>query len=112
MLHLIHPLSFSSFLQYPGNQAEKDNKWEIPALVRMKVFLGLEKHEYEWHKLQKEGDLAVFAETVSKHRDFLYQCAYMNWNFQGFHMERKSCIIFVNESQISLGVSSSVIYNC
>ena len=53
------------WLQYPGNKAEKENKWEIPALVRLKIWLGLEKHESEWHRMQTEGELAVFAETVS-----------------------------------------------
>ena len=52
------------WLQYPGNKAEKENKWEIPALVRLKIWLGLEKHESEWHRMQTEGELAVFAETV------------------------------------------------
>ena len=46
-------------------KAIKDDKWEIPALLRMKIWLGLEKHEHEWHRMQTEGELAVFAETVS-----------------------------------------------
>ena len=53
------------WLQYPGNKAEKEGKWEIPALLRVKIWFGLEKHEHEWHKMQTEGELAVFAETVS-----------------------------------------------
>ena len=57
--------------QYPGSKALKDGKYEIPALVRMKVWLGLEKHENEWHACQTEGDLAVFAETVSGNTDKL-----------------------------------------
>ena len=44
---------------------EKDNKWEIPGLLRLRIWLGLEKQESEWRKMQTDGDLAVFAETVS-----------------------------------------------
>ena len=51
--------------QYPGNKAEKENKWEIPSLIRCKVWFGLEQHEMEWHKMQGEGELSVYAETVS-----------------------------------------------
>ena len=38
---------------------------EIPALLRVKLWLGLQSEEAEWHKCQTEGELAVFAETVS-----------------------------------------------
>ena len=58
MLHIL-------LLQYPGNKAVKDDKWEIPALLRMKIWLGLERHQHEWHRMQTEGELAVFAESVS-----------------------------------------------
>lgn len=51
-------------LQYAGHKAEKDGHWEIPALLRLKIWLGLEKDESEWHKMQKDGELAVYAETV------------------------------------------------
>ena len=50
--------------QFPGSKAEKDSCWKIPAVLRLKLWLGLEKHEMEWHHMQKEGELAVFAETV------------------------------------------------
>lgn len=50
--------------QYPGGKAERENRWEIPALLRLKIWFGLEKQEPEWHKMQTEGELAVFAETV------------------------------------------------
>ncbi|KAK2145131.1 hypothetical protein LSH36_700g01069 [Paralvinella palmiformis] len=50
-------------LKFPGNKAEKENRWEIPGLLRMKLWLGLEKHESEWRKMQTEGEMAVFAET-------------------------------------------------
>ena len=66
MLVCVHKCNVSFVLfQFPGNKAEKENKWEIPALLRMKLWLGLEKHESEWLKIQTEGELAVFAETVS-----------------------------------------------
>ena len=51
--------------QYPGHKAEKHP--EIPGLLRIKLWLGLSQQEEEWHKMQKEGDMAVFAETVSSH---------------------------------------------
>ena len=54
-----------SYFSTPGNKAEKDNKWEIPALLRVKLWFGLEKSEHEWHEMQTDGELAVFAETVS-----------------------------------------------
>ena len=38
---------------------------EIPALLRVKLWLGLQAEEESWHKSQTEGELAVFAETVS-----------------------------------------------
>ena len=38
---------------------------EIPALLRVKLWLGLQAEEEYWHKSQTEGELAVFAETVS-----------------------------------------------
>ena len=50
-------------LQYPGHKAEKES--DIPGLLRIKMWLGLNQQEEEWHKMQKEGDMAVFAETVS-----------------------------------------------
>ena len=53
----------SVVLQYPGHKAEKEPG--IPGLLRIKLWLGLNQHEEEWHKMQKEGDMAVFAETVS-----------------------------------------------
>jgi hypothetical protein len=34
-------------------------------LLRLRVWLGLEKAESEWHNMQTDGELAVFAETVS-----------------------------------------------
>ncbi|XP_041370601.1 myoferlin-like isoform X3 [Gigantopelta aegis] len=50
-------------LKYPGSKSEKEKKAEIPALLRLKLWLGLQNQELEWHKMQKEGELAVFAET-------------------------------------------------
>jgi len=52
-------------VQYPGNKAEKENLWAIPALLRLKIWLGLEQYESDWHKQQTEGTLSVYAETVS-----------------------------------------------
>jgi len=52
-------------VQYPGDKAEKENIWAIPALLRLKLWLGLEQYEPDWHKMQTEGVLSVYAETVS-----------------------------------------------
>ncbi|XP_052821675.1 myoferlin isoform X1 [Octopus bimaculoides] len=49
-------------LKYPGLKAQKE-KYNIPALIRVKLWLGLAKQEKEWHNIQTEGELAVFAET-------------------------------------------------
>ncbi|XP_067657682.1 myoferlin-like isoform X1 [Haliotis asinina] len=50
-------------LKFPGSKAEKEKKFEVPAMIRVKLWLGLQSQEMEWHKMQKEGELAVFAET-------------------------------------------------
>ncbi|CAE1313340.1 MYOF [Acanthosepion pharaonis] len=49
-------------MKFPGLKAEKE-KYEIPTLLRVKLWLGLAKQEDVWHKNQTEGELAVFAET-------------------------------------------------
>jgi dysferlin len=49
--------------QYPGHKQE--NKHDVPALLRIKLWLGLQSEEDAWHQMQKEGEMAVFAETVS-----------------------------------------------
>ena len=51
-------------VQFPGTK-ERSKDLEVPALLRVKLWLGLQAEEDEWHKLQTEGELAVFAETVS-----------------------------------------------
>ncbi|ESO94643.1 hypothetical protein LOTGIDRAFT_176714, partial [Lottia gigantea] len=50
-------------LKFPGLKLEKDKKWEVPTLLQVRLWLGLQNQEAEWHKMQKEGELAVFAET-------------------------------------------------
>ncbi|XP_033757648.1 myoferlin-like isoform X3 [Pecten maximus] len=50
-------------LQLPGDKAIKDKKFEVPALIRVRLWLGLHNEEKAWHQMQKEGELAVFAET-------------------------------------------------
>jgi len=56
--------------------AERENRWEIPALINARIWLGLEQHEHEWHRMQREGEVAVFAETVSNkpYITYLYFC--------------------------------------
>ena len=39
---------------------------EVPAQVRMMIWLGLEKHQEAWNdRSETEGDFCVYAETVS-----------------------------------------------
>ncbi|XP_064602895.1 myoferlin-like isoform X2 [Liolophura sinensis] len=57
-------------LKFPGSKAkEKDDT--VPALVRLKLWLGLQDQEAEWHKMQSEGELAVFAETYENQVNIL-----------------------------------------
>jgi len=56
---------FAYAVQYPANMAERENRWEIPALVNARIWLGLEQHEQEWRRMQQEGEVSVYAETVS-----------------------------------------------
>ncbi|XP_061186440.1 myoferlin-like isoform X8 [Saccostrea echinata] len=50
-------------LKYPGVKAEKEKISEVPAMVRVKIWLGLANEDDAWHKMQTEGEQAVFAET-------------------------------------------------
>ncbi|XP_071169318.1 myoferlin-like isoform X13 [Mytilus edulis] len=50
-------------MKYPGRLGDENKKPEVPALVRCKIWLGLVNEEQEWHKMQTEGELAVYAET-------------------------------------------------
>lgn len=52
--------------QYPGKKQFKlDDYPEVPAQVRVILWLGLEKHQEAWtNRHDIEGDFCVFAETV------------------------------------------------
>lgn len=52
--------------QYPGKKQFKlDDYPEVPAQVRVMLWLGLEKHQEAWtNRHDIEGDFCVFAETV------------------------------------------------
>lgn len=52
--------------QYPGKkQFNLEDYPEVPAQVRVILWLGLEKHQEAWTNRQDiEGDFCVFAETV------------------------------------------------
>ena len=52
--------------QYPGKkQFNLEDYPEVPAHVRLILWLGLEKHQEAWTNRQEtEGDFCVFAETV------------------------------------------------
>ncbi|KAH9524694.1 hypothetical protein Btru_027538 [Bulinus truncatus] len=57
-------------LKYPQVK-DKDKKFEIPALLRVKLWLGLQTEENAWHKMQNEGELAVYAETYENQVNIL-----------------------------------------
>ncbi|XP_076460960.1 myoferlin-like isoform X2 [Babylonia areolata] len=57
-------------LKYPSTK-DRNKDTEIPALVRAKLWLGLQNEESEWHKMQTEGELAVFAETYENQVNIL-----------------------------------------
>ncbi|KAL8566025.1 hypothetical protein ACOMHN_062754 [Nucella lapillus] len=69
-------LKLPSSKDYPKN-------YEIPALLRLKVWLGLQMEEDEWHKMQTEGELAVFAETYENQVNILG-----SWTSKGPTMTR------------------------
>ena len=50
--------------------AERENRWEIPALLAARIWLGLEQQEHAWRRMQQEGEVAVFAETVGLRQNF------------------------------------------
>jgi hypothetical protein len=58
-------------------KAEKEKISEVPALLRIKLWLGLANEDDAWHHMQTEGELAVFAETVCNsyyNRSCFYHC--------------------------------------
>ncbi|GFO37984.1 dysferlin [Plakobranchus ocellatus] len=57
-------------LKYPCVK-DKDRKYEIPALLRVKLWLGLQTQDAAWHKMQTEGELAVYAETYENQVNIL-----------------------------------------
>lgn len=56
---------FQYLLQFPGLKAEKEKVSEVPVMLRTKIWLGLANEDDAWHRMQTEGELAVYAETVS-----------------------------------------------
>lgn len=57
--------TFNIYFQFPGLKAEKEKVSEVPAMLRTKIWLGLANEDDAWHRMQTEGELAVYAETVS-----------------------------------------------
>ncbi|KAK3744089.1 hypothetical protein RRG08_018716 [Elysia crispata] len=57
-------------LKYPCVK-DKDRKSELPVLLRVKLWLGLQTQESAWHKMQTEGELAVYAETYENQVNIL-----------------------------------------
>ncbi|XP_060557298.1 dysferlin-like isoform X3 [Ruditapes philippinarum] len=68
-------------MKYPGHKEEK--KHDVPALLRIKLWLGLQSEEEAWHQMQKEGEMAVFAETYENQVSILG-----NWTNRGPMMSR------------------------
>lgn len=61
------------FMKYPGKkQMNLEDFPEVPAHVRMIVWLGLEKHQEDWtNREQTEGDFCVYAETYENQMNVL-----------------------------------------
>ncbi|XP_059157039.1 myoferlin-like isoform X3 [Physella acuta] len=57
-------------LKYPQVK-DKDKKTELPAVLRIKLWLGMQVQEQAWHKMQSEGELAVYAETYENQVNIL-----------------------------------------
>ncbi|KAH3789669.1 hypothetical protein DPMN_167855, partial [Dreissena polymorpha] len=68
-------------MKYPGQKGEKDPT--VPGLLRVKLWLGLQSNEDHWQVMQKEGELAVFAETYENQVSILG-----NWTNKGPLMTR------------------------
>lgn len=64
---------FNMFMKYPGKkQMNLEDFPEVPAHVRMIVWLGLEKHQEAWtNREQTEGDFCVYAETYENQMNVL-----------------------------------------
>nr|KAG5693813.1 hypothetical protein BaRGS_004421 [Batillaria attramentaria] len=73
-------------LKFPN----KGKNVDVPALLRIKLWLGLQSDESEWHKMQSEGELAVFAETYENQVNILG-----TWTNKGPTMTRPKCYPFV-----------------
>lgn len=56
-------------MKYPGSKGEKQHN--VPALLRIKLWFGLQSQEDVWHKMQREGEMAVFAETYENQMKIL-----------------------------------------
>lgn len=51
---------------------------EVPAHVRMIIWLGLEKHQEDWtNREQTEGDFCVYAETVRQCSPLAYYSCFV-----------------------------------
>lgn len=61
------------FMKYPGKkQFDLEDYPEVPAQIRMVLWLGLEKHQEAWtNRKDVEGDFCVFAETYENQMSVL-----------------------------------------
>ncbi|EDO36863.1 predicted protein, partial [Nematostella vectensis] len=61
------------FMKYPGKKQQNIEDYpEVPAHVRMMIWLGLEKHQEDWTNRElTEGDFCVYAETYENEMNIL-----------------------------------------
>lgn len=59
-------IRFSHLAQYPGESNRGKEAREVPAMVRVELWVGLRKHQMDWIRRegQSEGRFKIYAETV------------------------------------------------
>ena len=58
-----------SFAQYPGKTKLDKEYQEVPAMVRVELWVGLREYQHKWTERNPEkgeGKFEIYAETVSK----------------------------------------------
>ena len=58
--------------KWPPKKDSVSPKPEVPACLRLVIWLGLELHAGDWLRCADEGEISVFAETVSGRDDNCY----------------------------------------
>ncbi|XP_071507429.1 myoferlin-like [Diadema antillarum] len=65
--------TFSYFLQYVKPSSADDGLYTIPAMLRLKLWLGLEEHSENFRKDLTDSSIAVYAETYENQRNMMGQ---------------------------------------